>query len=541
MPPAKKKPAEENVLDLRYDVKRKNLPPAGMVARGNVDREKKLAYAYNPHLPPTLRFDATGRADRVNDLLAKLAAEKRLTDSEIAELQALAQADPYLEWAGKREELECLVDPVALQIHERISAQAILKVAARQDVPHSLFADPELDYREAVQFYQHDVDWSNRMILGDSLAVMASLARREALKGRVQMIYMDPPYGIRYASNFQSQVGNRDVKDKEEDLTREPEMIKAYRDTWNLGVHSYLSYLRDRLVLAKELLSDTGSIFVQIGDDNVHRLRAVLDDVFGPDSSIALIAFATTSAIASRLLGKSSDFLLWYAKDSGRVKYRSVFKRRALADDTGIRWTRIEGTTGERRPMTSKERGSEADELRATGLVHRSDNLTSQGSSETGRFEIAFEGHSFRPAKGTWKTSPAGIARLRAAARFFAPTPNSLNYVRFYDDFPHSVFSNVWNDTQTGAFTDEKVYAVQTATTVVGRCMLMTTDPGDLVLDPTCGSGTTAYVAEQWGRRWITIDTSRVAIAISRQRLLTARYDHYRMRSLSAEDLVRNP
>lgn len=263
--------AGENVVDYRHKTsKRLNIPPAGLEARGEIVREKRIQWAYNPHLAPALRFDGTGRADEISELIAA-AGKRRLEPEEMKRLQeAFRNHEPWLEWAGKREQLWCVADPVALHIHERISTQAILKVARREDIQRDLFADPEHEYREAVQFYKHPMDWTNRMILGDSLAVMASLARREALAGKVQMIYMDPPYGIKYASNFQPEVGRRDVKDRDEDLTREPEMVKAYRDTWTLGVHSYLSYLRDRLLLCRELLADTGSIFVQINPTTIH-------------------------------------------------------------------------------------------------------------------------------------------------------------------------------------------------------------------------------------------------------------------------------
>jgi adenine-specific DNA-methyltransferase len=275
---------EQKVTDYRHKkVKRVNIPPAGLAARGEIVKERKIRYAYNPHLSPVLRFDPTGKADGIKALLEK-AAQQKLEPDELGTLEAaLRNHEPWLEWAGKREQMWCVADPVALNIHERISTQAVLRIAHREDVQRGLFADPDQEYREAVQFYRHKMDWTNRMILGDSLAVMASLARREALAGKVQMIYMDPPYGIKYSSNFQPEVGRRDVKDKDEDLTREPEMVKAYRDTWTLGVHSYLSYLRDRLLLCRELLADTGSLFVQIGDENVHRVRALLDEVFGPD------------------------------------------------------------------------------------------------------------------------------------------------------------------------------------------------------------------------------------------------------------------
>jgi len=277
----------ENVVDIRHTgVTRLNIPPAGLAARGEIAREKKIRYAYNPHLPPTLRFDPSGNAESVFELLDK-AERQKLEPKDVDFLrEALKNHQPWLEWAGKQEQQWCVADPVALHIHERISTQAILAVAKREQVQRDMFADPEQEYREAVQFYRHQMDWTNRMILGDSLAVMASLSRREALAGKVQMIYMDPPYGIKYASNFQPEVGRRDVKDKEEDLTREPEMVKAYRDTWTLGVHSYLSYLRDRLLLCKELLADTGSVFVQIGEENLHRIRCLMDEVFGSENLV---------------------------------------------------------------------------------------------------------------------------------------------------------------------------------------------------------------------------------------------------------------
>ncbi|HXE53226.1 MAG TPA: site-specific DNA-methyltransferase, partial [Tepidisphaeraceae bacterium] len=318
--------------------RRKNNPPAAMASAAPVPPIARAKYEYNPHLPPVLRFDQTGSADvletrlspaaedRVRELLA-LTASRPLTVEEREELATLiaqaahahVAAEPWLEWTGKREKKWFEVDPVALHIHERISAQAILKVAAREDVQRGLFADPQQSYHEAVQFYKHDIDWANRLILGDSLSVMSSLAKREDLSGKVQMIYIDPPYGIKFASNFQPEIGRRDVKDKEQDLTREPEMVKAYRDTWNLGIHSYLSYLRDRLIVAKELLADSGSIFVQISDENLHRVRDLLDEVFGPEQFCGVITFRKTSGANSpmarvNVVASVSDYVLWYAR-----------------------------------------------------------------------------------------------------------------------------------------------------------------------------------------------------------------------------------
>jgi adenine-specific DNA-methyltransferase len=526
--------ALKNVSDYRFpEATRKNNPPAKIAAEGYVPLIPKAEYLYSPRRPPELRFDPTGGADELPELLAKTTKQK-LTEAEAWALaEALRVYEPWLEWAGKREAKSFSVDPVALHIHERVSTQAILKVAAREDVNRSLFADPEQEYNEAVQFYKHDVDWSNRLILGDSLQVMSSLAKREDLAGKVQMIYLDPPYGIRFGSNFQPEIGKRDVKDKETDLTREPEMVKAYRDTWVLGTHSYLSYLRDRLIIARELLHDTGSLFVQIGDENLHRVGCILDEVFGAENFAANITFRTTSNQSSGRLGINSDHVLWYARDLEQMKYRQLYVPYTLADDIGDRYTRIELATGTRRFMTEEER-EEPGEVPSDARVYRHGSLVSAGATTTTTMPFEFEGCEFHPgATRHWKTTLDGMMRLNSAGRLAAPSANSLAYVRFLGDFAARELTNVWSDTQTGAFTDEKVYVVQTNTKVIARCLLMTTDPGDLVLDPTCGSGTTAYVAEHWGRRWITIDTSRVSTAIARQRLLTAKYEYFRLKEES--------
>jgi adenine-specific DNA-methyltransferase len=520
--------------DYRFPNKRTNNPPATLAAEGTVPAIPKAKYEYSPRLPPVLRFDPDGKPDALPDLLAE-ATRRKLSTSEAKELaSALRTQEPWLEWAGKREAKSFEVDPVALHIHERVSAQAILKVAARQDIDHFLFADPEQEYREAVQFYRHSIPWTNRLILGDSLMVMSSLARREDLAGKVQMIYIDPPYGIKFASNFQPEIGKRDVRDKEQDLTREPEMVKAYRDTWQLGVHSYLSYLRDRLMVAKELLADTGSLFVQISDENLHRVRMLIEEVFGQDNVVATITFRTTSSRGGNYLGQSANYLLWAARDLQQVRWRVLYRSKGFKDDVGGRFTRVELADGQRRVLTTEERDDIAI-LKDSSRIYRHDNLTSQSGGDNSRFPVDFLDMRFLPGRGYWKTNADGFKRLLRADRLGAPTPNSLAYVRFLNDFPVSPFSEVWTDTQTGAFTDDKVYVVQTNTKVIERCMLMTTDPGDLVVDPTCGSGTTAYVAEQWGRRWITMDTSRVAISIARQRLLTAKFDYYELKPPATE------
>jgi adenine-specific DNA-methyltransferase len=450
--------------------------------------------------------------------------------------------DPQLVWKGKdeqdREDLAVPVVPIYIQ--EKIHPQALienLRETAKAGEPEpelALFDDFNgiKDFRQKIDFYSHDLGtqpkWSNRMILGDSLLVMTSLAEKEGLKGKVQMIYMDPPYGIKFGSNWQVSTRKRDVRDgKVEDATRQPEQIKAFRDTWELGVHSYLSYLRDRLAVARELLTETGSIFVQIGDENVHLVRGLMDEVLGSENFVALINFRTTANIVGNYLGSNTNYLIWYAKSLHAMKYRQLYEERTLADDVGARYRRLELKDGTRRLMTAEE-PAEPSRLPPGARIYRHDNLVSQGPTATGTTWLDFEGLRFHPGPSShWKTTLDGLKRLAAARRLAAPTPNSLTYVRYLDDFPMSERTNVWTDTQTGAFTEDKVYVVQTNTKVIERCLLMTTDPGDLVLDPTCGSGTTALVAEQWGRRWLTIDTSRIALALTRTRLTAAKYPYY--------------
>ena len=414
---------------------------------------------------------------------------------------------------------------MALHIHERVSAQAVMRVAARQDVQRGLWADPQQDYHEAVQFYQHDVDWSNRLILGDSLAVMNSLSKREDLAGKVQMIYVDPPYGINFRSNFQPLVRNRNVRDGEADLTRELEMVKAYRDTWLLGVHTYLAYLKDRLVLARELLSDSGSVFVQIGEENVHRVRAILDDVFGERNFCSLISFETTTGQTSVHLAQSNDFLVWYAKDLSTVKFNQMYRMKLPGQDGGTGYRYVLSSNHSERSFDGNLDESEKLFMKGDITSQRQGRPSGRGSAM--HFPVICQGRTFEPRGGRgWSTTESGMKRLINADRV---VPNGINlaYRRLLDDSPVIPLVSSWRDTGSG-FMSDKTYVVQTNSKVIERCMLMTTDPGDLVLDPTCGSGTTAYVAEQWGRRWITIDTSRVAIALARQRILTARFDYYK-------------
>ena len=501
----KKRTAQQKeVQDYRHDTAtRKNNPPAGIAAHGKIKETPKQEYAYNPHLPPNLRFDPNGDADKLPELLQK-AQRQALTAEEAKTIaDALRHYDgPWLEWAGKQETKSFTVDPVALHIHERVSAKAILKVAERQNVQRELFADPQQDYSKAVDFYQHDVDWANRLILGDSLTVMSSLSHREDLAGKVQMIYIDPPYGIKFASNFQPTTFQRNVSHRQQDLTREREQIKAYRDTWTLGVHSYLTYLRDRLITAKDLLHDSGSIFIQINDEHAHRLRCLMDEVFRSENFVSSITLRKSGSTPSKQIANVTDHLLWYAKSKEMVKFRRLFQAKNL----GI-----------------------YNNMDENGDAFSFGDLQSAGETQTNQ-RFSFQGKEYTSRSGYhWSTNVQGLQNLSKAGRIEL-VGNNLRYKRYAKDFPVTELTNIWGDISGAA---GNIYVVQTPTKIVERCVLMTTDPGDLVLDPTCGSGTTAYVAEQRGRRWITIDTSRVAVALARQRILTATFDYYKLKDES--------
>src|ERR1035437_9005277 len=446
--------------------------------------------------------------------------------------------DPQLVWKGKDEQdaQDLAVPVVPVYIQEKIHPQALIEdlraqaVGARSEPQAELFADFNgIDFEHYIEFYQHGQHWTNRMILGDSLLVMASLAEKEALKGKVQMIFMDPPYGIKFGSNWQVSTRKREVNDgKVADLTRQPEQLRAFRDTWALGIHSYLAYLRDRLVIARELLADSGSVWVQIGDENLHLVRSVLDEVFGSGNFCALITFAKTVGSTSELLPGTVDYLLWYAKDLKLVKYRTLFREKELGGAGVTGYNRVELANGVRRPMTEDERvGREP--LPKGSRVFALGDLTSARvrPGRSGYFPILVEGKAFLPQKREWSTHQEGTERLKRAQRIERLGEDTLRYVRYMDDFPVFPLTNLWADTGIAGFVSDKRYVVETSTKVVERCVLMTTDPGDLVLDPTCGSGTTALVAEQWGRRWITNDTSRVALALARTRLMAAKFPYY--------------
>jgi adenine-specific DNA-methyltransferase len=449
--------------------------------------------------------------------------------------------DPQLVWKGKDEDdarpLEVPAVPVYIQ--EKIHPQAIIedfrraaeKAKGPQPEQLDFFADfnglPE-DFSDRVDFYHHEGNWSNRLILGDSLLVMTSLAEKEGLKGQVQMIYIDPPYGIKFGSNWQVSTRKRDVKDgKAEDVVRQPEQVKAFRDTWVKGIHSYLAYLRDRLVVARELLTESGSVFVQIGDENVHLVRCLLDEVFGSDNFCGIVIYQKTGGFSPSLMPLNVDFIVWYAKDRERVKYRQLFEKRTLTPDDIVFLDFIELKEASRRPISRDERLNPNLIPEAARLLSRNP-LTSDGYIESLSGEYQFQGQNYRPPTNShWKTTLEGLQHLSMAGRLIVKG-NTLRFVRYLDDFPARTRTCLWTDTGTGGFVgDDKFYVVQTDSRAIARCILMTTDPGDLVLDPTCGSGTTAYVAEQWGRRWITIDTSRVALTLARTRLMAARFPYY--------------
>lgn len=481
-----KKPIEQYE---HKDKDRVNNPPVGLVNTGTDNNETKKTYQYDPHL------------------------------------------DPQLVWAGKAERLSFDVDTVSLHVHERIDPRSIIEAVRKKNGSNyeqmSLFSAQEENppLREAVEFYKHRHNWSNRLIAGDSLLVMNSLIEKEGLAGQVQMIYIDPPYGIKYGSNFQPFVNKRDVKDgKDEDLTGEPETIKAFRDTWELGIHSYLTYLRDRLLLARELLHESGSCFVQISDENVHHVRELMDEVLNVKNFVSLISFTTTSGIPSNTLSRAGDYLLWYAKDKEKVKFRQLYYLKDYKEDFG-HYNLLKLKNGTVRRLTEDEIKN-FDLIPSGTKLATSQSLTSQGETKTGN-EVVINNKTFKPPAGQhWKTTVVGILNLHKNRRILE-TGNSIRYLRFAEDFPVTPYTNIWGDTVIGS--QEKEYVVQTSIKTIQKCILMTTDPGDLVFDPTCGSGTTAYVAEQWGRRWITCDTSRVAIALAKQRLMTALFDYYEL------------
>ena len=487
----------------------------------------------------TLTHDEARRRNLPSAEHQPLMREEEQTPVRVAYERRNRDLDPQLVWRGKDEQdwSDLVVNAPPLYIQERVHPKALIDDLMRQsrnghtpdEYQTDMFADfnglPSEDAK--TEFYQHDANWSNRMILGDSLQVMASLAKREGLRGKVQCIYIDPPYGIKFNSNFQWSTTSRDVKDgNSAHITREPEQVKAFRDTWRDGIHSYLTYLRDRLTVARDLLTDSGSIFVQIGDENVHRVRALMDEVFGEDNIVAEIVITKTTSATSLYMAGTCDYILWSAKNYETLKYRQPFREKRAGEAGAALYNRIQSADGGIVRALSKSEDYVRDFSNEDWFLVTSDNFLSQSGGQSTQQPFSFQGELYRPSSGGWKTNSEGIKRLIAASRI-AKGGRAPRYIRRIQDFPVSPVANIWDDMLTGSFTEEKRYVVQTAEKIIQRCILMATDPGDLVLDPTCGSGTTAYVAEQWGRRWITVDTSRVALALARARIMGARYPYY--------------
>lgn len=484
---AAKKAKSKEVKQYTHDDKdRVNNPPVGLVTPDTDKDLNKKVYQYDPHL------------------------------------------DPHLQWAGKAEHTFFEIETVSLHVHERIDPKTIIdSVKMEDDRPRqmSLFETRRRPLREEIEFYKHRDGWTNRLVAGDSLLVMNSLLEKEGMGGKVQMIYFDPPYGIKYGSNFQPFVNKRDVKDgKDQDLTAEPEMIKAFRDTWELGIHSYLTYLRDRLLLARELLHESGSIFVQISDENVHHVRELMDEVFGVKNFVANISYQKSTPLSTSYLPTTCDYLIWYSREKNKLKYRQIFIEKKPGEEGASRYTKGLTNNGEVVSLSTFK-----GDISKVKLFTDSD-LSAQTESTTNAFPFRFKNKIFYPSSGRhWQTHQKGLERLEAANRILIQG-RRLRYIRYFNDFPVNPINNIWTDIGgIQSRSDPKIYAVQTSTTAIQRCLLMTTDPGDLVFDPTCGSGTTAYVAEQWGWRWITCDTSRVATTLAKQRLMTTNFDYYKL------------
>ena len=528
-----KKRQQTSTRDYRHDDKQALLRPesGAQDVFPPAKRRPHKTYRYDSSLSPELAWDeaeARGEGERLIDEI--------IGSDDLAQAQAAAErlkhlSQPFLNWTGKTERERISVPTLPLFVHERLSTAAVLETLKRHRRDRKgtldLFGEGDKSIGEKIRgAYEHLNGWQNRLILGDSLQVMNSLLEYEAMGRQVQMVYMDPPYGIKFGGNFQPFVRKRDVKDGDDDaLSREPEMVQAYRDTWELGIHSWLTYMRDRLLLARELLTDSGSCFVQISDENVHLVRGVMDEVFGRENFVNMIWFAKTTGQTSHVLATSGDYLLWYAKDGQRIKYRQLFYDRP--PDLGhFNW--IELPDGSRRKMTAEEKVNPS-LLPKSVKIFRLSAMTSATGTEKTRFAFDVDGRSFtpKPPRG-WSTNHDGMLRLKNEKRIVA-SPTALNFVRYQHDFPYIPHTHNWEDTSSGDI-QGKLYVVQTATKVIQRCILMTTDPGDLIFDPTCGSGTTAVVAEQWGRRWITTDVSRVPLALARQRLLTATYPYYQLK-----------
>ncbi|MCF8025684.1 MAG: site-specific DNA-methyltransferase [Desulfobacteraceae bacterium] len=529
------KPSDKQIISYRYSNKRKNNPHVGMVDTSSDGIEEQVRWAYDPHIDPDLQFDI-GRS-QIEDLIdnALASGDREVMQQALEQLRRM-QA-PYLNWTGKAERTSFDVDTVSLHVHDRIDPATILSAIQKRvkaakgktgrHIQTELFSAPfeNLPLRQAIDFYKHERDWANRLISGDSLLVMNSLIQKESMAGQVQMIYIDPPYGIKYGSNFQPFVSKRDVKDRNDaDLTQEPEMIKAFRDTWELGIHSYLTYLRDRLLLARELLHESGSVFVQISDENVHWVRAIMDEIFGAQNFTSEIIFRKKlMPLGSKTLETMTDYILWYSKDKNSLKFRQLYIKQNVQGKKD--WCYYELPNGSRQKMNINEINNHR--LTNDASIFKLFYQKPPTYSQQNNFLINFKGKQIHPPKNwCWVTNKRGMKRLIYTNRL-EKSGATLSYVYYLKDFPYMKRTALWDDVMGE---QNKKYVVQTTEKVIERCLLMTTDPGDLVLDPTCGSGTTAYVAEKWGRRWITCDTSRVAVTLAKQRLMTASYDYYALK-----------
>ncbi len=484
---------EESINQYTHDdVKRPNNPPVGLVTPGTDPDQPSKKYSYN------------------------------------------ARLDPQLQWSGKPENSEFEVDTVSLHVHERIDPLTILEKAMKpkpsiQQTLFHYFETPENNppLREAIEFYKHDQNWSNRLIAGDSLLVMNSLLEKEGMEGKVQTVFVDPPYGIKYGSNFQPYTNTKSVAftDKDEDLSTEPETIKAFRDTWELGIHSYLTYLHKRFLLIHKLLNSTSSIFVQISDENIHLVRTLLDEIFGRENFVSLITFKKTNPLGAKGLGTISDYLIWYAKDKSNYKFRRLLLKKKIGTGgiSGYSW--VELPSGERRRLTNEE-FKNIEKIPHDWKIFAPTKLTAAGLTPSCVYPFEYEGKQFTPKAGTsWRTNAIGMEQLIKKKRLIA-LGDSIYQIMYFDDYPVTELTNLWADTRGEM---NKKYVVQTATKVIERCILMTSDPSDIIFDPTCGSGTTAYVAEQYGRRWITTDSSRISITLAKERLMTAIFDYYKL------------
>lgn len=534
---ARKPKAPKKVATLKHQSKRKNIPTAELQSVAQrIEEMEPVEPVHYPRTNPLAEGETRPRDEDLDPQIVWNGVTIKLSPEQIGRLkdgQSIDLGEAQLTWRGKdtQDWSDLVVTAPPLYIQEKVHPKAIIddltrQTKERQDANEDvadLFGDFNgIDQEAVTEFYAHDQNWSNRMILGDSLQVMASLAERESLRGKVQCIYFDPPYGIKFNSNWQVSTRNNKVKDgKQDQITREPEQVKAFRDTWKDGIHSYLSYLRDRLTAMHDLLSDSGSIFVQIGDENVHRVRAVMDEVFGEENFVSIITFVKTSSQTDNLLAGISDYILMYARNKKTLKYRQQYRDKIPGGEGSSSYKRFEDAYGSRSTLTKTQISGEA-HISENGKIFAPDNLTSQSPGT--RYDVAHKGQIFYPT-GYWKTEEQAMPRLQKASRV-TRSGKTLRYVRYLNDFPVYPYANNWDDTSGGVGSD-KTYVVQTSTKVIQRCILMATDPGDLVLDPTCGSGTSATVAEQWGRRWITIDTSRVALALARTRIMSARYPYY--------------